>query len=130
MASVKSEVSLHSFTDTEFDELVDAAIASIPGRFLDELDNVVFMVEDEPSSDTPDILGLYNGVNVYDRADGYGMFDDTPDIITIFKGPHERLAGSEHDIVEEIRKTVVHEVGHYFGMDEEQIERMGYGAIE
>ncbi len=120
---------MFTFSDEEFDRVVEDALDSIPSQFASELDNVVFMVDDEPSSDTPDVLGLYNGVNLYERGDGYGMVDDMPDVITIYKGPHERLSGSRNEIVEEVRKTLIHEVGHYFGMDEEQIEQMGYGSI-
>ena len=112
------------FTDDEFDALVEAAIDTIPERFLEELDNVVFAVEDEP--DDGETLGYYDGVSLLDRGGGYGAIDDYPDCITIFKGPHERLSDDRDEVIEEIRKTVVHEVGHYFGMTEEQVVAMGY----
>ena len=119
------------FTDEEFDALVEEAIDSIPQRFLDELDNVVFAVEDEPDpavygEGCEDILGNYDGVSLLERGSGYGALDDYPDCITVFKGPHERLSDDPAVVAEEVRKTVVHEVGHYFGMTEEQIEAMGY----
>lgn len=115
------------FDDDEFDELVADAIDSIPEEFLNDLENVVFMVEDEPpEGEAPDLLGLYDGIALTERAGTYGAVDDYPDTITVFKGPHERLEGDRAHIVEEIRRTVVHEVGHYFGMSEEQIEAMGY----
>lgn len=119
------------FTDEEFDGIVEWAIAQIPERFLNELDNVMFAVEDEPSEEEReagfgDMLGIYDGIPLTERAGSYGAVDDWPDCITIFKGPHERLEGTREDIIEEVRKTVVHEVGHYFGMSEEQIEQMGY----
>ena len=113
-----------SFTDDEFDALVEAAIDSIPSRFLDELDNVIFAVEDEP--DDGQTLGWYDGVSLLDRGSSYGAVSDYPDCITVFKGPHERLSDDRDVVAEEVRKTVVHEVGHYFGMTEEQIEAMGY----
>ncbi len=113
-----------SFTDEEFDALVEAAIDSIPEKFLDELDNVIFAVEDEP--DDGETLGWYDGVSLLDRGGSYGAVSDYPDCITIFKGPHERLSDDRDVIAEEIRKTVVHEVGHYFGMTEEQVGAMGY----
>ena len=72
-----------------------------------------------------DLLGLYDGVSLYDRGDGYGV-GDYPDTITIFKGPHERLGGNREETLEEVRRTVIHEVAHYFGMDEEQVDDMGY----
>ena len=121
---------MHSFTDDEFDAVVQRAIDSIPERFRNELDNVTFMVDDEPSPEEADPdgdgpLGYYDGVSLLERADGYGA-NDWPDAIIIFKGPHERLEGTRQEIEEQVRMTVVHEVGHYFGMTEEQIERMGY----
>ena len=66
------------------------------------------------------------GCSLDERGDDYGAFGDYPDTITIFKGPHERLEGGREDILEEIRRTVIHEVGHFFGMDEDQIDEMGY----
>ncbi len=120
--------------DGQFDEMVSDAIDSIPAEFLDELDNVVFLVEDEPSAEqraddiadggTGDMLGLYSGVNLYERGDYYS--GDLPDSITIFKGPHERMCANAAELAEEVRRTVVHEVGHYFGMDEAQVDQMGY----
>lgn len=120
--------------DARFDEMVSDAIDSIPAEFLDELDNVVFLVEDEPSAEqraddiadggTGDMLGLYSGVNLYERGDYYS--GDLPDSITIFKGPHERMCANAAELAEEVRRTVVHEVGHYFGMDEAQVDQMGY----
>ena len=120
--------------DAQFDEIVSDAIDSIPAEFLDELDNVVFLVEDEPSAEqraddiadggTGDMLGLYFGVNLYERGDYYS--GDLPDSITIFKGPHERMCANAAELAEEVRRTVVHEVGHYFGMDEAQVDQMGY----
>ena len=120
--------------DARFDEMVSDAIDSIPAEFLDELDNVVFLVEDEPSAEqraddiadggTGDMLGLYSGVNLYERGDYYS--GDLPDSITIFKGSHERMCANAAELAEEVRRTVVHEVGHYFGMDEAQVDQMGY----
>ena len=123
---------MHRFTDDEFEAIVEEAIDSIPPMFLDELDNVAFFIEDEPDAQLAkdgEIFGLYEGVNIYDRGDGYGGIDELPDSITIFKGPHERLDMPREQVIEEVRRTVVHEVGHYFGMNEEQIQAMGYGDI-
>ena len=122
-------------TDVEFEQAVQDAIDSIPEEFLEELENVAILLADEPEesdfegdgyfTEQGDLLGLYDGVSLDERADGYG-FGDCPDTITIYKGPHERLGGSREDVLEEIRKTVVHEIAHYFGMDEEQVDEMGY----
>ena len=122
-------------TDEEFEAAVQDALDSIPDEFLDELENVAFMLADEPDeedlfgdglyTEEGELLGLYSGIAVTDRGDDYG-FGDYPDTITIFKGPHERMGFSQADTIEEIRRTVVHEIAHYFGMDEEQVDEMGY----
>lgn len=122
-------------SDEEFEAAVQEALDSIPDEFFDELENVAFLLEDEPTDDdlegdgylghSGELLGLYEGVSLDERADGYG-FADIPDTITIFKGPHERLCEDPDEAIEEIRKTVIHEVAHYFGMDEEQVDDMGY----
>ena len=122
-------------SDEEFEGAVQDAIDSIPEEFLDELENVAILIADEPEeedfegdgyyTESGDLLGLYDGVSLTDRGDGYG-FNDYPDTITIFKGPHERLSGNKAVVIEEVRKTVVHEIAHYFGMDEDQVDDMGY----
>lgn len=129
---------MYRMTDEEFEEAVQQAIDSVPEEFLDGLENVVFLVEDEPSeelladevdglfTEQGDLLGVYEGLSLLERADGYGFPGDYPDSITIFKGPHERLDDSRDVVLEEVRRTVVHEIGHYFGMDERQIDDMGY----
>ena len=134
------ERAMHRMTDSEFESAVEEALGCIPERFLDALENVAVVVEDEPNDyhletlEEPDclgasvcdneLLGLYDGVSLPDRADGYDS--DVPDVITVFKGPHERCFGSRAEIVEEIGKTVVHEIGHYFGIDDARLYEMGY----
>lgn len=128
-------------SDEEFEGAIQDALDAMPQQFLDELENVVIMAQDEPEdwqleedvdglyTEDGDMLGLYDGVSIYERGADYGM-GDYPDCITIFKGAHERLGGTKAQILEEVRKTVVHEVGHYFGMDEAQLDAMGYGDPE
>ena len=124
-----------ALTDEEFENAVRDAIDSIPEEFLDELENVAIVIADEPEpedfegdglySEDGDLLGLYDGVAMTERGDSYGL-GDYPDTITVFKGPHERLGDSRAYVLEEVRKTVVHEIAHYFGMDEDQVDDMGY----
>ncbi|MBQ3302219.1 MAG: metallopeptidase family protein [Eggerthellaceae bacterium] len=128
---------MFKITEAEFEEAVQDALDSIPDEFLNDLENVAILVADEPTEDQlegpsdgywtedDDLLGLYEGVDLGSRGDDYG-FGDFPDTITIFKGPHERLCNSRAEIREEIRRTVVHEIAHYFGMDEDQVDDMGY----
>ena len=123
--------------DETFDAIVDMAIDSIPEEFLDDIENLGFVVEQEPGPRHLErldegtvvggriLLGLYSGIPLTDRGYWYGH-GNMPDMITIFKGPHERMARSYEDLIESVRRTVVHEVGHYFGMDEEQLREMGY----
>ena len=108
----------------EFEELVADAIDSLPLEFLEQIDNVGFFVEEEPPADAPGVFGLYEGIPLTERSQY--LDGALPDAITIFKGPHERLCNSRAESREEIRRTVVHEIAHYFGMDEDQIDDMGY----
>ena len=129
---------MYALTDDEFEAAIQAAIDSIPEEFLDELDNVAIMAADEPTPDDlhedadayiteeGDVLGLYDGIALTERGDGYGSWNDYPDTITIFKGPHERIGDTREEVLEEVRKTVVHEIAHYFGLDEDQVDDMGY----
>lgn len=109
----------------EFDHLVAAAYARIPARFRKRLKNVALLVEPEPSAAQlaripgSTLLGLYEGRPLTTRS----VFEpfSMPDRITIFQGPHERLAGSPAALRRMVEETVWHEVAHYFGMDEQQV---------
>ena len=112
-----------------FEKLVAEALRSIPRRFRKEMRNIAIIVEDEPSVELlhemgikpPDtLLGLYSGVPLPDRS--WRGEQRMPDRILIFQGPHERGSRDEDDLVIAIGETLIHEVGHYFGMSEEQIE--------
>lgn len=129
---------MYRLSDEEFDRAVEDALAAFPGRFIEEIENVAIVVADEPSphqlrsigraeaeSKGVELLGLYEGVPLTRRGIGYGD-GEVPDVISIFKGPHERSFATREGIVEQIRKTVVHEVGHYFGNGEEALRAMGY----
>lgn len=108
----------------EFEQLVEEALASIPSRFSNLLQNIVVIAEDEPSArdldalDDPhgELLGIFRGIPRTRRT--YDM-TSMPDQIAIFRGPILRLARSRDDAVREIRNTVVHELGHYFGLDDD-----------
>jgi len=101
----------------EFDTLVEEALKAIPPRFRRRLHNVAFVVEPEPP--VPNLLGLYHGrpLTVRSTADNFAM----PDRITIYQGPHERMAKSRSHLLRLLEDTVWHEVAHYFGMDERQV---------
>ena len=112
-----------------FETLVADALRSIPRRFRDGMRNIAIVVEDEPSPallaemdiEPPDtLLGLYQGTPLTER--GWGMGNQLPDRILIFQGPHERASDDEDDLAIAVAETLIHEIGHYFGMSEEEIE--------
>jgi predicted Zn-dependent protease with MMP-like domain len=112
-----------------FEQLVAEALASIPRRFRKAMQNVAIVVEDEPAPDLlaemeiepPDtLLGLYQGTPLTERTSAYGNV--LPDRVLIFQGPHERAAEDDDDLVVAIGETLIHEIGHYFGLSEEEIE--------
>ncbi|MGH9662105.1 MAG: metallopeptidase family protein [Bryobacteraceae bacterium] len=102
-----------------FDRLVERAFAQIPVRFRRRMRNVVLVVEREPPH--PDLLGLYEGRPLTGRSvsDAFTV----PDRITIFQGPHERMARTPEQLRRLVEETVWHEIAHYFGMDERQVRR-------
>ena len=115
----------------EFEQLVADALASIPRRFRKALSNIAIVVEDEPSAqllhemdiEPPDTLfGLYQGTPLTERQWGFG--NALPDRILLFQGPLERDSEDDDDLVVAIGETLIHEIGHYFGLSEEQIEEI------
>ena len=109
----------HRLSRSGFRRLVGRALAGLPDEFLGWLENVVVVIENEPPDDMADTLGLYEGVPLTERS-----LDDVllPDRITLFKGPIERACGTPEEIEAEVRLTVLHEVGHFFGLEEWQLE--------
>ena len=114
-----------------FEQLVAEALASIPRRFRKAMQNIAIVVEDEPAQELledmeiepPDtLLGLYQGTPLTERTSSYGNV--LPDRVLIFQGPHERAAEDEDDLVVAIGETLIHEIGHYFGLSEEEIEEI------
>jgi len=114
-----------------FEHLVTDALGTIPRRFRDAMKNIAIVVEDEPvpalleemEIEPPDtLLGLYQGTPLTERQWGHG--NTLPDRILIFQGPHERASDDEEDLVVAIGETLIHEIGHYFGLSEEEIEEI------
>jgi predicted Zn-dependent protease with MMP-like domain len=114
-----------------FDALVADALASIPREFRKAMSNLAISVESEPSPELlaqmevepPDtLLGLYQGTPLTERTSQYG--NTLPDRILLFQGPLERASEDEDDLVVAIGETLIHEIGHYFGLSEEEIEEI------
>ena len=118
-------------TRNAFLQLVNEALETIPTRFRDAMQNIAVVVEDEPSVEQLDevgieppdtLLGLYEGTPLTERqwADGNRL----PDKVTLFQGPIEDSSADENDVVVAIGETLIHEIGHYFGLSEEEIEEI------
>lgn len=107
---------------SDFDRLVEEALSELPPQFAEMLENVVVIVEEEPSDEDLDLLedpdgellGIYRGVARTRRT--HDMLPTLPDQIAIFRGPILRVVGDRREIVREVRDTVIHELGHYFGL--------------
>lgn len=112
----------------EFEALVEKALEDLPEQFAELLDNVAVIVEEEPDPDDlkamglepdEDLFGLYHGWNRLQRDNWYS--GALPDRILIYRGPILRHCQSRREVVREVRDTVIHELGHYFGMEEEDM---------
>ena len=105
-----------------FDDQVRAALDSLPSGLARALRNVAVVVEDENPAD-PDLFGLYEGIPLPERGDDAGSL---PDRIAIYRRPLQEEFPDPADLQREIRITVLHELGHYFGLDEDRLEELGY----
>jgi predicted Zn-dependent protease with MMP-like domain len=108
----------------EFEGLVDQALDAVPAELLALVENCVVLVEDAPPPDEPGLLGLYDGVPLTERGDTYtGVL---PDRILIYRLPTLAVCDSHEDVVEEVHITVVHEIAHHFGIDDDRLHELGY----
>ncbi len=124
----------YDVSETKFAELVERAIASLPKPFSDALEEVRIGIRDRPSKrelkslglrESDLLLGLYHGRPRTERSvEDNGRF---PDVIYIFQEDVEDASDSEAELVEQVRTTVLHELGHHFGMDEDDLEELGFG---
>lgn len=107
-----------------FEAIVDAVLEELPEWVVARLDNLIVVVEDDPPRDSPDLLGLYEGVSLLDRSGEYtGVM---PDQITVFRFPHVSIARDPGELAYEIRRTVLHEIGHYLGFTEQRLHELGW----
>lgn len=112
-------------TRAEFEDAVRDALDLIPDELADQMDNVVVLVEDDAPADDPDLLGLYEGVALTER-DGWWAAGSLPDRITIYRNPTLAVCATADEVVSEVAVTVVHEVAHHFGIDDERLHELGW----
>jgi predicted Zn-dependent protease with MMP-like domain len=112
-------------TAQEFEDAVSEALDSVPAGLLDLMDNVVFLVEDEPPPDEPELLGLYDGTPLTERHASWAA-GALPDRITIFAGPTLRMCSTRQEVRDEVAITVVHEIAHHFGIDDARLHQLGW----
>jgi predicted Zn-dependent protease with MMP-like domain len=112
-------------TQAEFEEAVGDALDAVPADLLDLMDNVVFLCEDEPPAEDPALLGVYDGVPLTER-DSFWAAGSLPDRITIFRGPTLRMCATRDEVLHEVAVTVVHEIAHHFGIDDDRLHELGW----
>jgi len=108
----------------EFEQLVSDALDGIPEELASLMANVVVLVEDDPDPEDPHLLGLYEGIPLTERGEWYSGV--LPDRITIYRNPIMGMCDTPEQLVEEVRVTVVHEVAHHFGIDDDRLTELGY----
>jgi predicted Zn-dependent protease with MMP-like domain len=115
----------------EFERVIVEALESLPARFADLVENVVISAEDEPAADDlqdfegdadavadSELLGIYRGVALTERTHDMPLL---PDEIAVFRGPINRISRTRQEAVQQVRHTVIHELGHYFGLDDDEM---------
>lgn len=107
-----------------FEELVIDELDLLPDDMVEGLDNVVFVLEDRPEDGSLDLLGLYDGLALTERTQ-YGM-GELPDRIVVYREPHLAQCETEQELRDEIHTTLVHEIAHFYGIDDAQLHEMGW----
>jgi predicted Zn-dependent protease with MMP-like domain len=115
---------MHDVTATEFEKLVIDELDLLPDDMVDGLDNLVFVTEDRPEDGTLDVLGLYDGVALTERGQ-YG-FGELPDRIILYREPLIAASADLDELKDQIHVTLVHEIAHFYGIDDEQLHELGW----
>jgi len=110
----------------QFEEAVSDALDLVPAELTAQMSNVVVLVEDNAPQDDPELLGLYEGTPLTER-DSWWAAGSLPDRITIYRHPTLAVCDSVQDVVEEVAVTVVHEIAHHFGIDDDRLHALGWG---
>lgn len=116
---------MHSLTAEEFEKLVVDELDLLPDDMVDGLENVVFVTEDRPEDGSLDLLGLYDGVDLT-RRDNYG-FGELPDRIILYREPLLAAASDLEELKDQIHVTLVHEIAHFYGIDDDELHDLGWG---
>jgi predicted Zn-dependent protease with MMP-like domain len=124
-----------TLSSEEFETLTQEIFDSLPEQFQHNMENVRIVIEDFPSNEilvkmgtgsANVLLGLYEGIPLNKRGTWYGMYPVVPDKISLYKNNIERTAHTHEALCSQIRKTLVHEIAHYYGMDEDEVRAAGY----
>jgi predicted Zn-dependent protease with MMP-like domain len=122
---------MYQISDEEFDAIVSQAIEALPHLFLHKLDNVAFIIEDEPTDEQRQklhlyhgqlLFGLYEGIPLTKRNGNYSLV--LPDKITIFKHAIELTSNSQAELKNQVFTTIWHEIGHYYGLDDKRLHEL------
>jgi predicted Zn-dependent protease with MMP-like domain len=111
-------------TAEEFEKVVIEELDALPDEMVDGLDNLVFVTEDRPEDGSLDLLGIYEGIALTER-DRYG-FGELPDRIVLFREPLLSICDDLDELRDEIHVTLVHEIAHFYGIDDEELHRLGW----
>ena len=109
----------------DFEDAVRDALDEIPEELAELMDNVVVLVEDEAPEDDPGLLGLYEGTPLTERTSWWAA-GSLPDRITIFRNPTLAVCEDRDEVVDEVAVTVIHEIAHHFGIDDERLAELGW----
>jgi predicted Zn-dependent protease with MMP-like domain len=108
----------------EFEKIVIDELDDLPDEMVDGLENLVFVTEDRPADGSLDLLGLYEGIALTDRGQ-YG-FGELPDRIVLYREPLLAVADTLDELRDEVHVTLVHEIAHYYGIDDDELHRLGW----
>lgn len=119
--------------DIDWEDMIAMAVDALPKKFRDKIANVAILLEDEPSEkvrqkeglmEDETLLGLYQGIPLSERGEGYGIGPTLPDTITLYKLPIlDEAGGDAKDVQRVVTETIWHEFGHYFGLDEAEVRK-------
>ena len=109
----------------EFEEAVADALDTVPPELARLMNNVVILVEEDAPADTPDLLGLYEGTPLTERGEAWAA-GSLPDRITIFRRPTLDFCETPDEVADEVRVTVIHEIAHHFGIDDDRLHELGW----